>query len=67
MNGNVSVYVQRTSHKELHMQGVKLLTSCNTTEGHTTSAEEQGIKIKYMHKAIKWNILHVQVLRTSLE
>ena len=44
-NGDVSVYIQRTSHKELHMQGVKLLTSCNTTEGHTTSTKGQGTEL----------------------
>ena len=36
--------------RELHMQGAK----------------GQGIEIKYMHKAVKWNTMHVQVQRTSL-
>ena len=36
--------------RELHMQGAK----------------GQGIEIKYMHKAVKWNIMHVQAQRTSL-
>ena len=48
------------------MQGVKLSTSCNATEGHITSAKGQGIEIKYMHKAVKWNRMHVHVQRTSL-
>ena len=50
-NGDVSVYVQRTSHKG----------------APHTGAKGQGIEIKYMHKAFKWNIMHVQVQRTSLE
>ena len=37
-NGDVSVYVQKPAIRELHTQGVKLSTSCNATEGHTTSA-----------------------------
>ena len=37
--------------RELHMQGVKLSTSCNATEGHTMSAKGQGTAIEYMHKA----------------
>ena len=36
-------------------------------ELHTQGAKGQGVEIKYMHKAVKWNILHVQVQRTSLE
>ena len=36
-------------------------------ELHTQGAKGQGIEIKYMHKAVKWNIYHVQVQRTSLE
>ena len=31
------------------MQGVKL-TSCNATEGHTTSAKGQGTEIEYMQQ-----------------
>ena len=34
-------------------------------ELHTQGAKGQGVEIKYMHKAVKWNILHVQVQRTS--
>ena len=36
------------------MQGVKLSTSCNATEGHTTSSstKRQGTEIEYMHKAV---------------
>ena len=50
--------------KELHTQGVKLSTSCNDTEGHTTSAKGQGTEIEYMRKAVKWNRMHVHE-RTS--
>ena len=52
--------------RELHTQGVKLSTSCNATEGHTTSAKGQVIEIKYMHNAVKWNRMHAHVQRTSL-
>ena len=41
--------------RELHMQGVKLSTSCNATEGYNMSAKGQGTEIEYMHKAVKWN------------
>ena len=34
--------------RELHMQGVKFSTTCNDTEGHTTSAKGQGTEIEYM-------------------
>ena len=30
------------------------------------SAKGQGTEIKYMHKPVKWNTMHVQVQRTSL-
>ena len=36
-------------------------------ELHTQGAKGQGIEIKYIHKAVKWNTMHVQVQRTSLE
>ena len=52
--------------RKLHTQGVKLSTSCNATEGHTTSTKGQGIEIKYMCKAVEWNRMHVHVQRTSL-
>ena len=37
----------------------------NATEGHITSTKGQGTEI-YMHKAAKWNRMHVHVQRTSL-
>ena len=50
--------------RDLHTQGVKL--SVDATEGHTTSTKGQGTEIEYMHKAAKWNRMHVHVQRTSL-
>ena len=35
-------------------------------ELHTQGAKGQGIEIKYMHKAVKWNTMHVQVQRIDL-
>ena len=61
-NGDVSVYVQRTSHKgTLHARNEVV----NCMQGHTVSTK--GIEIEILHKAVKWNTMHVQVQRTSLE
>ena len=56
----VSMY-RESAIWELHKQGVKLSTSCNATEGHTTSTKGQGTEIEYMPKTVKW-----LVQRTSL-
>ena len=63
-NGDVSVHVQRTSHKGA--PHARSEVDNLQREGHTTNAKGQGTEIEYMHKAVKWNRMRVQVQRTSL-
>ena len=65
-HGDVSVYVQRTSHKGAPHARSEVVNFMQCYRGTHYECKGQGTEIKYMHQAVKCNRMHVQVQRTSL-